>query len=292
MQCKELKVKFVKKFEIIMRNSEHHYFFVASSKSIYYNYNGDRMKALITGASSGIGMDMAHILSEKGYDLILVARRKTRLENLKKQLNTNVEIIVSDLSSTFNCMKLYEAVKEQDIDIVINNAGFGLAGEFVETKLDKEMDMIDLNIKAVHTLTKCFLKDFKEKNKGYILNVASSAAFQPGPLMATYYATKAYVLNMTTAIYEELRQSGSDVYVGCLCPGPVDTEFNKVAKVEFSLPSLKSEDVARYALKKMFQRKLVIIPGLQMKLTYYISKLAPRKLKLRVTYHIQRRKIK
>ena len=249
------------------------------------------MIALITGASSGMGADMARELSTRGYDLILVARRKTRLEKLKKELNTNVEIISLDLSSTFNCMKLYEEVKDKDIDIVINNAGFGLAGEFVDTKLEKEMDMIDLNIKAVHTLTKCFLQDFVKKNKGYILNVASSAAFQPGPLMATYYATKVYVLNMTLALYEELRRMSSNVYVGCLCPGPVDTEFNKVAKVEFTVKSLTSDYVAKYAIKKMFKRKLIIIPGIGMKLVYYSSKLVPRKLKLKMTYNVQKSKI-
>lgn len=249
------------------------------------------MKALITGASSGIGCDIARELSNRGYDLIIVARRKSRLERLKKELATNVEIIVCDLSSTFNCMKLYEQIKDQDIDIVINNAGFGLAGKFSDTKLDKEMDMIDLNIKAVQTLTKCFLNDFRQKNHGYILNVASSAAFQPGPLMATYYATKAYILNLTLAIYEELRHEKSKIYIGCLCPGPVDTEFNKVAKVEFKMPSLDSDSVARYAIKKMFKRKLVIIPGWQMKIVYYLSKLVPRKLKLKMTYKIQKRKI-
>ncbi len=249
------------------------------------------MKALITGASSGIGRDMARELSSRGYDLILVARRKNRLENLQKELPTKVEIIASDLSSTFNCIKLYEQVKNQDIDIVINNAGFGLAGNFTELSLDRELDMVDLNIKAVHTLTKCFLKDFKEKNKGYILNVASSAAFQAGPLMATYYATKVYVLNLTTAVYEELRRNHSNVYVGCLCPGPVDTEFNKVAKVEFKMKSLSSEFVAKYAIKKMLRKELIIIPGIQMKVVYFMSKLVPRKLKLRATYTIQKRKL-
>jgi len=249
------------------------------------------MKALITGASSGIGRDMARELSKLGYDLILVARRKTRLETLKKELNTNVEIIPCDLSSTFNCMKLYETIKGQDIDIVVNNAGFGLAGEFEELNLDKELDMVDLNIKAVHVLTKCFLKDFKKKNKGYILNVSSSAAFQAGPLMATYYATKVYVLNLTNAIYEELRKEKSNVYVGCLCPGPTSTEFNKVAKVEFKIRELPSEFVARYGIKKMLERKLIIIPGVKMKLVYHLSKLVPVKLKLRITYMIQKRKI-
>ena len=250
------------------------------------------MKALITGASSGIGRDMARVLSDKGYDLILVARRKNRLEKLQKELNTNVEIIELDVSTTFNCMKLYNKVKKQDIDIVINNAGFGLAGNFDETKLERELDMIDLNIKTVHTLTKLFLKDFKKKNKGYILNVSSSAAFQPGPLMATYYSTKSYVYNMTMAIYEELRREKSNVYVGCLCPGPVNTEFNKVAKVQFSIKGLDSYKVSEYAINKMLKRKLVIIPGTLMKLTYYFGKLVPRKLKLRITYNIQHRKLK
>ena len=251
------------------------------------------MKALITGASSGIGRDIARELSNRGYDLILVARRKTRLEALKKELNTNVEIIISDLSSTFNCMKLYESLKEQDIDILINNAGFGLAGEFSDLKLEKELDMIDLNIKAVHTLTKCFLKDFKKKNKGYILNVASLAGLQPGgPLMATYYATKSYVVNLTRAIYEELRREKSNVYIGALCPGPVDTEFNKVAKVEFNMPSLNSEFVARYAINKMFKRKLIIIPGTTVKLASVAAELIPSKLRLKINYNIQSSKLK
>lgn len=138
------------------------------------------MKALITGASSGLGRDMARILADEGYDLILIARRKTKLEKLQKELKTNVEIIPLDISSTYNCMSLYNQVKKEDIDILINNAGFGLFGEFVNTNIDKELDMIDTNIKAVHVLTKLFLKDFVAKDKGYILNVSSGAAFLPG----------------------------------------------------------------------------------------------------------------
>lgn len=268
------------------------YFFVDNIFIYYYNNNGDDMKALVTGASSGIGRDIARELSLKGYDLILVARRKDRLEELKKELSTNIEIICSDLSSTFNCMKLYEQVKNEDIDVVINNAGFGLAGEFSKTKLETELDMIDLNIKAVHTLTKCFLQYFDGKNKGYILNVASSAALQPGgPLMATYYATKSYVLSMTLGIYEELRRDKKNIYIGCLCPGPVDTEFNKVAKVEFTLPSLSSEYVAKYAINKMFKRKTIIIPGTGMKFINFFGNFASKKMKLKMTYNVQRRKI-
>ena len=247
------------------------------------------MKALVTGASSGIGREMAKILSDMGYDLILVARRKKKLEELKKQLTTKVTIINLDISSTYNCMKLYDKVKKEDIDIVINNAGFGLFGEFTETSLDKELDMIDTNIKAVHTLTKLFLKDFKEKDSGYILNVASSAAFLSGPLMSTYYATKGYVLKLTEAIYEELRREDSNVYIGALCPGPVDTEFNDVANVKFSIQSLNSHDVAEYAINQMFKRKLIIIPGWKMKFIIF-SRLFPRKLLLRINYNIQKKK--
>ena len=248
------------------------------------------MKALITGALSGIGKEMAKILSHKGYDLILVARRKKRLEELKKELPTKVKIITLDISSTFNCMKLYDKVKKEDIDIIINNAGFGLLGEFSETNIDKELDMIDTNIKAVHILTKLFLQDFILKDKGYILNVSSSASFLAGPLMSTYYATKNYVSRLTEAIYEELRRKKSNVYVGLLCPGPVDTEFNEVANVKFSLKGQSSEYVAKYAIDKMFKRKLIIIPGFKMKFICSMNKFVPKKLLLKITYNIQKKK--
>ena len=248
------------------------------------------MIALITGASSGIGADMARILSEKGYDLILVARNKRKMESLSKQLKTNVEIIPMDISSTYNCTELYNMVKKKDIDILINNAGFGLFGHFNTTKLDKELDMIELNIKTVHTLTKLFLKDFIKKNKGYILNVASSAAFMPGPLMATYYATKAYVLHLTEAINEELKRDNKNVYVGALCPGPVNTNFNKVAGVSFNLDSLESYDVAKYAINKMLKNKVVIVPGIKIKIGIFILRFLPRNLVRKIAYKIQKSK--
>ena len=233
---------------------------------------------------------MAKILSHKGYDLILVARRKKRLEELKKELPTKVKIITLDISSTFNCMKLYDKVKKEDIDIIINNAGFGLLGEFSETNIDKELDMIDTNIKAVHILTKLFLQDFILRDKGYILNVSSSASFLAGPLMSTYYATKNYVLKLTMAINEELRRKKSNVYVGLLCPGPVDTEFNEVANVKFSLKGQSSEYVAKYAIDQMFKRKLIIIPGFKMKFICSMNKFVPKKLLLKITYNIQKKK--
>ncbi len=248
------------------------------------------MKAMITGASSGIGRDMARILSEKGYDLILVARRKNRLEELKESLHTNVTIIPMDISSTYNCMKLYNKVKDDDIEILVNNAGFGLYGEFASTKLESELDMVDLNIKATHLLTKLFLNDFMKKNHGYILNVASIAGFMPGPMMATYYATKSYVLKLTEAIIYELKKAKSDVYVGCLCPGPVDTEFNKVADVKFNMTSKSSFYVAKYAINKMFNKKHIIVPGLTIKIFRFFTKILPNSLLVKIIYEAQDRR--
>lgn len=248
------------------------------------------MKALITGASSGIGRDMAKILSDMGYEIILVARREDRLKELQKELKTNSEIICADVSNTETCKEVYNKVKNEDIDVVINNAGFGIFGKFTDIDLDKELNMIDVNIKAVDILTKLFLKDFKEKNKGYILNVASSAAFLPGPLLSSYYASKAYVLRLTEAIYEELRHEKSNVYVGALCPGPVDTEFNDVASVKFALKGLTSSYVAKYAIDKMFKRKLIIVPGKIMKCARFFSKITPEKILLKVAYNQQMKK--
>lgn len=248
------------------------------------------MRALITGASSGIGRDMAIILSNMGYDLVLVARRKEKLEELQSELPTDTRIICLDLSKEESCYSLYEQVKQENIDILINNAGFGIFGTFDEIDLNAEMRMVDTNIKAVHILTKLFLKDFKLKNSGYILNVASSAAFLPGPLLSSYYASKAYVLRLTQAIYEELRRAGSSVYIGSLCPGPVETEFDKTANVKFSVKGLSSRYVADYAIKQMFKRKLTIVPGTTMKLARFFEKFVPEKPLLRITYKMQKRK--
>lgn len=251
---------------------------------------GDDMKILITGASSGIGADLARVLAKNKHELILVARRKDKLEKLKKELNTSVTIYTLDLTLESNCYKLYNNLKNSNIDILINNAGFGLIDDFWKSDLDKELKMIDLNVKTVHILTKLFLQDFIKKNNGYILNVASSAAFMPGPLMATYYATKAYVLHLTEAIYEELRSINSNVVVSCLCPGPVNTEFNKVAGVRFSLKGLDSYKVAQYTVKKLMQKKLIIIPGFSMKISIFLTRFIPRKTLLKITHAIQHKK--
>ena len=248
------------------------------------------MKALITGASSGIGRAMAKILSAKGYDLIITARRENRLDELKAELKTNVEVIKADLSKESECFRLYETVKGENIDVLINSAGFGVFGAFDETDLSREISLIDVDIKALHILTKLFYKDFKNRNSGYILNIASSAAFQPGPLLSSYYAAKAYVLHLTEALAEELRRSGSNVYIGALCPGPVATEFDSVANVKFSLKNLSAEYVAGYAIDKMFKHKTVIIPGAAMKLAVFAERFLARKFIVKTAYTFQKRK--
>lgn len=248
--------------------------------------------ALITGASSGIGRDMARILARRGWNLVLVARRTDRLEELKAELSVNVEILCCDLSKAENCLSLYEQVKKMDIEILINNAGFGLYGTLAETDLEDELRLIDTNIRAVHILTKRFLQDFRRKNRGYLLNVASSAAFLPGPKMAAYYASKNYVLRLTEAAYEELRREKSNVSVSVLCPGPVRTEFNEVADVRFSMGSLGSMEVAEYAIREMFHRKLVIIPGMTMKLFRLAEHFSCEKFLLRVVWNMQQRQEK
>lgn len=245
------------------------------------------MKALITGASSGIGRDMARYLSSMGYDVIVVARRKDRLEELKSELK-NIEIVSLDISKYDNCLKLFN--EYSDIDILINNAGFGVFGSFNNTSLDRELEMIDTNIKAVHILTKLYLKEFIKKDKGYILNVASTAGFYSGPLMNAYYATKGYVLKLTEGISEELKHIKSSVYIGTLCPGPTDTEFNDVAKVKFMTKSLTSEYVARYGIDNMFKRKIIIIPGIMNKMAVFFSRFISRKRMLKMVYNIQRKK--
>lgn len=248
------------------------------------------MKALVTGASSGIGRDIAKYLACLGHELILVGRNKEKLESLQKELKVKSTIVIVDLSDLTKVKELYILAKNFDIDILVNNAGFGVFGEFSETDLNKELEMINTNITAVHLLTKLFLRDMKKKDNGYILNVASSAAFGPGPLMATYYATKAYVNNLTEAIHEELRRSNSNVHIASLCPGPVDTNFNNVAGVSFSVKPLSSEMVSKYAIDSMFKGKVVIVPGLLMKLTLFIRRFASRSLMRKITYNIQKKK--
>ena len=245
------------------------------------------MKALITGASSGLGRDFAKILSDKGYDLVLVARDEQRLKELQNELNTNTKIITMDLSNTENCKKLY--AENPDIDLLINNAGFGDCGNFTNTSLDKEISMINTNIVAYHILTKLYLIDMKKINKGHILNVASIAGFMPGPLMSTYYATKSYVVRLSEGIREELNKEKSNVKISILCPGPVKTNFLSVANVKFSIRQADSYKVAKYAINHL--NRFYIVPGIDIKFAKLGAKIFPSSLVAKVTYMIQKKKL-
>lgn len=249
------------------------------------------MKVLITGASSGIGKEMAYYLNTLGHELYLVARNEEKLKEITKNC-TNAKYYVYDLKEEDNIYKLYNELEKEKIDFLINNAGFGLFGYFNETDLNKELEMININIKAVHILTKLFLKDMIKRNSGRILNVASSAGFFAGPYLNTYYATKNYVLKMSLAIYEELKKQNSNVKISVLCPGPVNTNFNKVAGGHFNTKSLSSEYTAKYAIDKAFKNKLIIIPGTSMKIGIFLSRFLPYKLQLKLIYKIQKNKTK
>ena len=250
------------------------------------------MKALVTGASSGIGRDMAIYLGELGYDVILVSRDENRLKETASKIKTNTIIYPCDLTGRDNCFKLYDKFKDEDIDLLVNGAGFGLFGNTWETDINKEMKMIDVNINALHILTKLFLADMVKKDKGRILNIASSAGFFAGPVLNTYYATKNYVTRWTEGIYEELRRIKSNVHVSCLCPGPVDTNFNKVAGGSFTVKALSSEYVAKYGIDKCLKNKLLIIPGFGIRCGAFFNRFLPTKLSLRLVYNIQKKKVK
>ncbi len=250
------------------------------------------MKVLITGASSGIGRDLAREFAKQNYDVILVARDVEKLEKLRNELieeyHVNSEFLSVDLSEKDNCIQLHEKVK--DIDIIVNNAGLGDFGNFSKTDLEKDLTIINTNITAMHILTKLYLKDMKEKNSGRILNVASIAGFLPGPLMATYYASKNYVVKLSEAIREELKKEKSKVQISLLCPGPVRTNFNNVANVKFQISSLSSEYVARYTVDKFLKNKFYIVPGFQIKCAKFFSKFIPNSILAKATYHMQKRK--
>ncbi|HIT53634.1 MAG TPA: SDR family oxidoreductase [Candidatus Fimivicinus intestinavium] len=249
------------------------------------------MKALITGASSGLGRDIARALGDMGCELILTARREERLVELKERLSVPTQVIEADLASARECFSLYDRVKQEQIDILVNNAGFGVFGAFDQTDLTQELRLIDTNVRAVHILTKLFLKDFISRNSGYILNVSSATAFTPGPMMAAYYASKAYILHLTLAIWKELQKTGSLVSISTLCPGPVKTEFEEQAGVTFTPPHYASGQIAQIAVKQMLARKMLIVPGASMKLAKLSARLLPERAKLAVAYRLQHRRV-
>lgn len=248
------------------------------------------MKALITGASSGIGRELAKLLSEKYEEMVIVARTESKLIELKEEIEKNskckVKMEVLDVSIKENCKRLYE--NNKDVDLLVNNAGFGDYGLFTETSLDKELQMIDTNIVAYHILTKLYLKDMKARNKGHILNVASIAGFMPGPLMATYYATKSYVVRLSQGIREELRKEKSKVKISILCPGPVNTNFKNAANIKFNFYGANTESIAKYTVKHL--KRFYIVPRLEVRLSRIPLKLLPSSFIAKFIYVVQSRR--
>ncbi|MFR2518041.1 SDR family NAD(P)-dependent oxidoreductase [Peptostreptococcus stomatis] len=254
--------------------------------------------ALVTGASSGIGREIVKLLESYGYGSILVARRRSRLEDLAEVLKYKSYIIEADLSQSSTAKDLCQKVDQLEeketirIDLLVNNAGFGDLGFFGDTDLDKELDMIHVNIESLHILMKHYLKRFVDEDRGHILNVASSAGLMPaGPYMSTYYATKAYVTSLTSGVAKELKDRGSRVVVSALCPGPVDTEFNDVANCSFDIGSIGPGQCAREALENLFKGKTIIVPSTKMKLATKFSKILTRNRLIDICGRQQKKKI-
>ncbi|MBM4169763.1 MAG: SDR family oxidoreductase [Ignavibacteria bacterium] len=256
------------------------------------------LTALVTGASSGIGSAFSRLLAGKGFNLVLVARTTPRLEalssDLRRMYERSVLVIPADLSDPNIAERIYETVTREGIsvDLLVNNAGIGTFGPFAEAETKRELDLIQINIAALSHLTKLFLPSMVRRHAGRILNIASTAAFQPGPLMATYYASKAYVVSFSVALAEELRDTG--VTVSVLCPGPTLTEFHKRAQMEDSglmkLSFMTSEDVARIGYEGVMNAKTIIIPGMLNKFGRAAAKLAPTVFAASVLRMIQRRR--
>ncbi|MCR4611691.1 MAG: SDR family NAD(P)-dependent oxidoreductase [Lachnospiraceae bacterium] len=257
------------------------------------------MYAIITGASSGIGKELARCLLSR-LDLILVARNEDKLKELTKEYNRlslrhryhhKVTYYVCDVSDTSECEKLYEKYKDYDVQILINNAGSGVFGEFADNDYKKELNSLTTNVIGPYVLTKLFLGEMLAKNRGYIMNVASSAGYMPGsPDMAVYYASKAFVLNMTRAIVKEESVKDSNVYISALCPGPVATGFNENAGIHTQAKGMKARKLAKYAIKKMYDGYEIILPGFVVKATYAARKVIPDELLLTIAGKWQEKK--
>jgi short-subunit dehydrogenase len=252
--------------------------------------------ALITGATSGIGLELAKIFAREGYPLVLVARGREKLLQLKEEFERShdvpVKIIEKDLSKDTAPMEIYEELKREAIRvrILVNNAGSGVLGKFAATDLKAELDMIQLNVTSLTHLTKLFLRDMVADRSGKILNVASTAAFQPGPLMAVYYASKAYVLSFTEALANELE--GSGVTATALCPGPTFTDFQKRSGMENtrlfrSGLTMDAATVAKAGFRGLMMGKTVVVPGWKNRIMVASLRLAPRGLVTKVVRDIQ-----
>lgn len=245
------------------------------------------MRALITGATSGIGKAIACELSRRGWSLILTGRNQAALHTLQSTLLVPTETIALDLAQAEAPQQLHDFCKGKHVDLVVNNAGFGVFGAFAETDLNAELELIQVNIRALHILTKLFVQDFRKRGSGRILNVASSAGFLTGPLFSSYYASKNYVVRLSLAIAEELRRENSRVKISILCPGPVKTAFDQRAGVQFHLKALTPERVAKEAVRGVLTGKLLIVPGASIQLGLWMAKLLPEPLLSRISYHLQ-----
>jgi short-subunit dehydrogenase len=259
--------------------------------------NGNqRQTALITGGSGGIGFEIAKVLARKGFDLVLVARKRDTLEAAAGQLEgkygARVQVFAADLRRPDAPQSIFQFLHNENlpIEVLVNNAGFGLGGEFADTKLQRELEMIQVNISALTHLTKLFLPPMIKRKSGRVLNVASTAAFQPGPLMAVYYATKAYVLSFSQALAEELRHSG--VTVTALCPGATATDFAATAGMGSSrlftaFGIADADDVAEFGVAAMMHGRRIAIPGIKNKIVAQASRFAPRAVSTRISRLLQ-----
>ncbi len=254
--------------------------------------------ALITGASSGIGLDFARLFAEGGYDVVLVARTESKLKALADELGTKHGVralaVAADLADPAAPGRLMERLKAEglQVDVLVNNAGYAGYGAFAETDARMELDMIQVNIVALTALTKAVLPGMLARNSGRILNVASTAAFQPGPLMAVYYATKAYVLSFSEALANETQ--GTGVTITCLCPGPTKTGFQGRAKMEESKlvkgkEMMDSRTVARAGYEALVRGQAVVIPGFMNKMLATSVRFLPRSTATRIVRNIQER---
>jgi short-subunit dehydrogenase len=250
-----------------------------------------RPTALVTGGSGGIGLELAKVLGRNGFDLVLVARKRDTLEaaagQLEGKFDVRAHVFAADLRRREAPQEIFDFLQNENIpiEVLVNNAGFGLGGEFSETAVERELEMIQVNIVALTHLTKLFLAPMIKRKSGRVLNVASTAAFQPGPLMAVYYATKAYVLSFSEALAEELRNS--EVTVTALCPGPTDTDFADTAEMGSSrlfntFGIADAADVAKYGYDAMMSGKRLAIPGIKNKILAQANRLAPRSLSAKI----------
>ena len=255
-----------------------------------------RGRALVTGASSGIGRELARCLAARGWDLVLTARRKERLdalsERIRDEAGCDALVIPCDLAAPDGAARLVEELAEREIrvEVLVNNAGFGDHGRFWDMELDRGLDMIQVNVTAVTELSHRLLTPMLEAGRGRILNVASTAAFQPGPNMAVYYASKAYVLSFSEALREELR--GTGITVTALCPGPTRTEFGEEAGFGESvildkLPRPGSREVAEYGVRAMMRGKGIAVHGILNRMHVFMLRALPRGLVVRLVRRFQ-----